>query len=105
MFLSPRNETEISIGEYAEVTIKLPGLNNARTIPSAAVKRIDKQNGIWILRDGEVQFKPVKIGVTTMDGRTQILDGIADDDAAIVYSQQPLRPGLKVKVVSELVKG
>ena len=96
---------EISIGEYAEVTIKLPGLNNARTIPSAAVKRIDKQNGIWILRDGEVQFKPVKIGVTTMDGRTQILDGIADDDAAIVYSQQPLRPGLKVKVVSELVKG
>ncbi len=96
---------EISIGEYAEVTIKLPGLNNARTIASAAVKRIDKQNGIWILRDGEVQFKPVKIGVTTMDGRTQILDGIADEEAVIVYSQQPLRPGLKVKVVSELVRG
>lgn len=94
-----------SIGEYAEVTIKLPGLNNARTIPSAAVKRIDKQDGVWVLQDGEVQLKPVKIGVTTMDGRTQILEGITDDDTVIVYSQQPLRPGLNVKVVPELVKG
>ena len=96
---------EASIGEYAEVTIKLPDLNNARTIPSAAVKRVDKQEGVWILRDGEVQFRPVKTGATTLDGRTQILDGLGDDDTVIVYSQQPLRPGLNVKVVPEIVRG
>lgn len=96
---------EASIGEYAEVIIKLPELNNARTIPSAAVKRIDKLDGVWILRDGEVQFRPVKIGVATMDGRSQILDGLDANDSVIVYSQQPLRPGLNVKVVSELVRG
>lgn len=101
-FTAPGHDA--SIGEYAEVTIKLPGLNNARTISSAAVKRIDKQDGVWVLQDGEVRLKPVKIGVTTLDGRTQILDGITDDDTVIVYSQQPLRPGLNVKVVSELVK-
>lgn len=94
-----------SIGEYAEVTIKLPGLNNARTISSAAVKRIDKQTGVWILLDGKVLFKPVMIGVATMDGRTEILEGLGNDDTVIVYSQQPLRAGLKVKVVSDLVKG
>jgi HlyD family secretion protein len=96
---------DASIGEYAEVTITLPELNNARTIPSAAVKRVDKQDGVWVLQGGEVQFRPVKIGNATMDGRTQILDGIGDDDTVIVYSQQPLRTGLNVKVVPELVRG
>ncbi len=96
---------DASIGEYAEVTISLPELKNARTVPSAAVKRVDKQDGVWILQDGAVQFRPVRIGSATMDGRTQILDGIGDDDTVIVYSQQALRQGLNVKVVSELVRG
>ena len=96
---------DANIGEYAEVTIKLPGLDNARTIPSAAVKRIDKQDGVWVLQGGEVQFRPVRIGGTTMDGRPQILDGIGYDDTVIVYSQQPLRPGLNVKIVPDLVRG
>lgn len=95
----------IGIGEYAEVTLQLPALNNTKSIPSAAVKRIDKQNGVWVLQDGKVQFKPVKIGLATMDGHTQILDGLGNDDMVIVYSQQPLRAGLNVKVVSELVRG
>lgn len=94
-----------SIGEYAEVTIKLPGLNNARTIPSAAVRRIDQQSGVWILLDGKAMFKPVTVGIATMDGRTEILEGLGNDDTVIVYSQQPLRSGLKVKVVPELVRG
>ncbi|TNC95220.1 MAG: efflux transporter, RND family, MFP subunit [Gallionellaceae bacterium] len=94
-----------SIGEYAEVTFKLPDLNNTRSIPSAAVKRVDKQTGVWVLQDGKVQFKPVKIGLATMEGRTQILDGLIDDVEVVVYSQQALREGLKVKVVAALVKG
>lgn len=94
-----------SIGEYAEVTLKLPDLNNTRSIPTAAVKRVDKQTGVWVLQDGKVGFKPVRTGLATMDGHTQILDGLGDDDMVIVYSQQPLRAGLKVKVVSELVRG
>ncbi len=98
------NSAQASIGEYAEVTLKLPELNDARSIPSAALKRVDRQNGVWVLQGGKVAFKPVKIGLTTMDGRTQILDGLSDSDEVIVYSQQALRADLKVKVVSELVQ-
>ncbi|MDP2806290.1 MAG: efflux RND transporter periplasmic adaptor subunit [Gallionellaceae bacterium] len=94
-----------SIGEYAEVTIKMTELNNIQTIASAAVKRVDKQEGVWVLRDGDILFKAVKTGVITAQGRTQILQGLSTDDEVIVFSQQMLRPGLKVKVVSELVKG
>jgi HlyD family secretion protein len=98
-------DASASIGEYAEVTLKLPEMNGTRSIPSAAVKRVDKQNGVWVLQDGRVAFKPVKLGLSTMEGRTQILDGLSDGDEVIVYSQQALREGLNVKVVSALVKG
>ncbi|MBI4808866.1 MAG: efflux RND transporter periplasmic adaptor subunit [Nitrosomonadales bacterium] len=99
------NTANASIGEYAEVTLKLPELSNTRSIPTAAVKRVDKQTGVWVLQNGKVGFKPVRTGLATMDGHTQILDGLGDDEMVIVYSQQPLRAGLKVKVVSELVRG
>jgi len=96
---------DASLGEYAEVTIRLPELKNVRSVPAAAVKRIDKQDGVWILVDKELQFKAVKVGMTTLDGRTQILEGLENNDDVVVYSQQPLRAGLNVKVVSGLVKG
>ncbi|HEY0665257.1 MAG TPA: efflux RND transporter periplasmic adaptor subunit [Gallionella sp.] len=98
------NAPSASIGEYAEVTFKLPDVPNARSIPSSALKRVDGQNGVWVLQDGEVQFRPVRIGITTMEGRTQVLDGLGDGDAVIVYSQQPLRAGLGVRVVDALVR-
>jgi len=96
---------DASLGEYAEVTIRLPELKNVRSVPAAAVKRIDKQDGVWILVDKELQFRAVKVGMTTLEGRTQILEGLENNDDVVVYSQQPLRAGLNVKVVSGLVKG
>ncbi len=99
------NTSSASIGEYAEVTLVVPALNNTRSIPSAAVKRVDKQTGVWVLQEGKAAFKPVKIGFATLDGHTQILEGLVDSDEVIVYSQQALREGLNVKVVSALVKG
>jgi RND family efflux transporter MFP subunit len=99
------SSSDVSIGEYAEVTIKFPELNQVRSISSAAIKRRDKQSGVWVLQEGVVQFKPVTLGISTLDGRTQILEGLADNEMVIVYSQQQLRSGSKVKVVSELVKG
>lgn len=98
-------DAHASIGEFAEVTISLPELENVRSVPAAAVKRVDKEKGVWVLVDGELRFKAVRPGMTTADGRTQIIEGLDGDDSVIVYSQQPLRPGLNVKVVPTLVRG
>lgn len=92
------------VGELAEVTIKLPQLERALSIPAAALKQLDKQEGVWVMQEGRVQFKPVKSGLSTLEGRTQIISGLAEGDEVIVYSQQELRAGMKVKVVSEIVK-
>ena len=97
-------ETEVSLGEYAEVTIKLPGLTNARSIPTAAVKQVNQQKGVWVLHNGRAKFKSIKTGISTLDGRTQVLEGLSDDDEVIVYSQKAMTENLKVKVVPEIVK-
>lgn len=96
---------DASLGEYAEVTIAMPVMKQVRSIPSAAVKMVSGQTGVWVLQDGEVRFRPVRIGLATLDGRSQILEGLDDGETVIVHSQQSLREGLTVKVVPALVRG
>lgn len=92
------------VGELAEVTIKLPQLEHVLSIPTAALKQLDKQEGVWVVQGGRVQFKAVKSGLSTLEGRTQIISGLAEGDEVIVYSQQALRAGMKIKAVTEIVK-
>ena len=96
--------SDISLGEYAEVTIKLPGLANTRSIATAAVKQINQQKGVWVLLNNRAKFKAIKTGIATLDGRTQVLDGLSDDDEVIVYSQKAMAEDLKVKIVPKIVK-
>lgn len=93
-----------SIGEQAEVSIKLPVLEKTRSIATAAVKRINQQDGVWVLQNNHARFRPATLGISTLDGRTQIRDGIADGDEVIVYSQQAMKEDLKLKVVAEIVR-
>ena len=94
----------ISIGEYAEITIRLPVVAQARTTASAAVKHLNQQTGVWLYQQGRAQFRAVTTGITTPTGRTQILAGLGDQDEVIVYSQQAMRDDMKVKVVPEIVR-
>lgn len=93
----------LSIGELVEVTIATAELPNALWLPAAAVKRVDRQDGVWRIRDGRVVFHPVAIGITTLDGRSEILAGLAAGDEAIVHSEQALQPEAKVRVVAAIV--
>jgi RND family efflux transporter MFP subunit len=92
------------VGELAEVTIKLPQLAQALSIPTAALKQVEQQQGVWVMQSGRVQFKPVRPGLSTLDGRTQIVSGLAEGEEVIVYSQQALHAGMKVKAVAEIAK-
>ncbi len=94
----------IAVGELAEVTIRTAELANALSVPAAAVKRLNRQDGVWQLSGGRVVFRPVRIGITTLDGRSQILDGLAPGDEVVVHSEKELRPDDKVRVVVEIVR-
>jgi HlyD family secretion protein len=94
----------IAVGELVEVTIRVAELADVRSVPAAAVKRVERQDGVWLFADGRVAFRPVKTGITTLDGRTQILDGLADGDEVIVHSEQAMKPDARVKIVTAIVR-
>ncbi len=94
----------ISVGELVEVTIRTADLPNVRSVPAAALKRLDRQEGVWQYADGRVAFRPVKVGITTLDGRSQIVDGLNAGDEVVVHSEQALKPDTKVKVVTAIVR-
>ena len=87
----------IPLGELAEVTIYLPPVSEALVVPTAAVKRINKQNGVWLVENGKLAFRPVVIGAQTLDGKTQIIDGLEDGESVVIYSQKLLAEGMSVR--------
>lgn len=88
----------LSLGELAEVTISLPPVIDALIVPSAAIKREKGQYGVWQAIEGKARFRPVKVGAQTLDGQTQIIDGLKTGEQVIVYSPIELRDGLSVRV-------
>ena len=86
------------LGELAEVTIRLEKIPRALVVPTAAVKRVEQRPGVWQVADGRTRFRPVTLGLQTLDGRSQAIDGLESGDAVIVYSTAELREGMKVRV-------
>jgi HlyD family secretion protein len=94
----------ISVGELVEVTIRTADLADVRSVPAAAVKRRDRQDGVWQFAAGRVAFRPVKVGITTLDGRSQIVDGLNAGDEVVVHSEQALGPDARVRIVPAIVR-
>lgn len=89
---------QVSLGELAEVTIHREKRARALVVPSAAVKRVDQQQGVWQVVDGKTRFRAVNTGMQTLDGMTELTDGPAAGEEVIVYSGAQLREGIKVRI-------
>jgi HlyD family secretion protein len=93
-----------SVGELAEVELQLPETPSALLLPNASVQRLQGQTGVWRLQDGKPAFAPVRLGISSLDGRVQVLEGLRAGDSVVVYSQKALTEGARVQVVDALVK-
>lgn len=94
--------TDVTTGEMAEVTLSLPVTEGALLIPNASLRRLGGKTGVWVRKDGSLQFSPIKTGVEGLDGMVQVLDGLAEGDEIIVHSDQNLKDDSRIKVVSSL---
>lgn len=95
----------VSLGELAEVSLQLPATENALLLPNASIKRQGEQRGVWVFRDGKIGFVPVKLGVSSLDGQVQVLDGLPIGAQVVVHSEKELTAGSRVKVVDSLAGG
>jgi HlyD family secretion protein len=92
----------VTLGELAEVTLQLASAAPALIVPNASVKRRGEQTGVWRVREGRLQFAPVRLGASGLDGRVQVLDGLQAGDQVVVYSEKELSEGARFKVVDAL---
>ncbi|TCS71544.1 RND family efflux transporter MFP subunit [Sulfuritortus calidifontis] len=93
---------DISLGELAEVTLALPVVAQALSLPNAAIQHRGEQVGVWRVVDGEARFRPVTLGAQTLDGRVQILTGLAQGEQVVAYSEKALSEGERVQAVARL---
>lgn len=93
----------MSVGEMAEATIQLPSMPQSLIVPAASIQRQGGSTGVWRMEAGKPVFASVKPGVTSLDGQTQIIDGLKAGDEIVVYSQKPLSAGARLQVVDAVV--
>lgn len=90
------------LGELAEVTVDLPPVAAAPVLPNAALHRLDNRTGVWRVRQNGVDFVPVTVGASDLEGRVQILAGIKAGERVVLYSARALTSKSRIKQVENL---
>jgi RND family efflux transporter MFP subunit len=90
------------IGELVEVTVALPPTAPTPVISDASVQRREGRLGVWTIEGSDLQFTPVKLGSASLDGRIQVLEGLAEGQRVVVYSERPLHARTRIKVVERV---
>lgn len=95
-------ETIPPIGELAEVTVALPAVPAAVVIPNAALRREAGEVGVWQVKEGRLHFAPLTLGVTDLDGRVQVREGLMAGDEIVLYSERALSRDSRIDVAATL---
>lgn len=90
------------IGELAEITVSLPILPAAPTVPNAAIRTVDGVQGVWKLDNNRLKFIPVTFGRSDLDGNVQALRGLIPGDRIVVYSEKALTARNRIHVVDHI---
>lgn len=90
------------VGELAEVTVLLPALPAAPTIPAAAIQRLGGRVGVWQITHGDLGFTPVSLGMSDLDGQVQVSEGLNAGDQVVVYSSKALSARSRIHVVDHI---
>jgi hypothetical protein len=90
------------LGELAEVTVALPPTTSAPVVANAAVQRRDGRTGVWVVEKGGLAFRPVTLGAGDLEGRVQVLDGLAQDERVVVHSARALGDRTRIRVVERI---
>ena len=94
----------LSVGELAEVTLRLPATPRSLVLPNAAIRRHQGQAGVWLMVDDQLSFAPLQLGETSLDGQVRVLDGLQAGATVVVYSEKEIGAGSRIKVVPTLTE-
>lgn len=91
---------ELKLGMTASVSVASPGAAASLFIPLSAVYQTDGNPAVWVVRDGTVSLRPVRLGMFG-DGTVQVLEGLRDGELIVTAGVHKLREGLGVRLEGE----
>ncbi len=92
------------LGELAEVTVALPSLPAAVSVPNAALQRQGERVGVWRVVAGRPEFVAVALGRSDLDGHVQVLAGLAPGETIVLHRAKALRASSRIRIVDRLVE-
>lgn len=91
----PNEEESLFPNQFVNVRLLLDTQRAATLVPSAAVQRGVQGSFVYVVKDGAVSLRPVKVG--TVDGENVgIESGLAPGEIVVVEGSDRLRDGAKV---------
>lgn len=89
---------ELLPGTNVNAEIRSRVVENAHTIPNAAIRREAGRTGVYVLADRLIQWRDIEIGVTSVV-RAQVVKGLSDGESIALPTDRPLRDGMAVTPV------
>ncbi len=83
-------------GTNVTAEIRLQVVENALTVPKEVLRRENTESGVYVLVDGKVVWRKVKLGAASVT-RIQVLEGVREGDLVALPTEEPLRDGLPVR--------
>jgi HlyD family secretion protein len=84
------------------VTVKLSSLPAITVIPTAAIRRNGSQPIVWRIVDTSLKTTSITLGISDLDGYVQVIDGLAEGDEIVVYSNAELKADSPIRVVTDI---
>jgi multidrug efflux pump subunit AcrA (membrane-fusion protein) len=79
-------------GMNAVAHLAVRSVDDAVTVPAAAVFNAEGHDAVWVVRGGKAARVPVSVGVAGQD-RIQIVSGLSDSDRVVVRGTDKVRAG------------
>jgi HlyD family secretion protein len=92
------------LGEQAEATIRPAGKKGVTAIPLAALIRTPNGPGAWMVVNGRIRFRPVRIGLVDVAGWAEVVDGLRPGEQVVLAPGQladPRNEGRRVRISIE----
>ena len=91
------------LGEQAEATIRPAGKKGVTAIPLAALIRTPNGPGAWMVVNGRIRFRPVRIGLVDVAGWAEVVDGLRPGEQVVLAPGQladPRNEGRRVRITN-----
>jgi HlyD family secretion protein len=92
------------IGEQAEVYVVTRKKEQVPALPNSSLVLAGKKHGIWIIKDGHVNWRDVQVGIKDPSGWVEIVSGLGKDEQVANASPSimaKLKEGSRVSIHKE----